>query len=325
MTSRLNISESIQQQDIEFPTSDVLTSVPVKTNVNENKFSQWCKKHLNKAKIGLGIAITGLMGVVSFIAPQTLKAEQLDDATFTLSNVDAYLTQSAGTGLNGEYNRLFKVSNFYINTEGDTVAFPQDTSFTVFDTSSVHPIKINFVDTISGEGPLSTIAWRVIVTGIEDSLDNHKIKLVVEEWDSDLTYREDRDSLICGLGESFSTVITHSDTSTWNFLAMEGLSTIPYTSVNLSIEETQELSIDNESLKIMVYPNPSNSVANILLEDVNSPVKITDINGKVTEINPTIKNGVLTINTSELPSGVYIISYENSNDVKRNGMFTVIK
>lgn len=86
--------------------------------------------------------------------------------------------------------------------------------------------------------------------------------------------------------------------------------------IQLNIET---LSIDEETLKnrIIVYPNPADTVLNINMPDGlvadNASIKLYDINGRlIIDNTPTINNSTIKIDVQNLSNGVYLIHLKNN-------------
>lgn len=79
----------------------------------------------------------------------------------------------------------------------------------------------------------------------------------------------------------------------------------------VGINETQK------EFSLRVYPNPANNSVQVELSDATATDKITlrEMNGRIVEV-PTVKTAWgYTLNTSEISSGIYIISIETEGNV----------
>ncbi len=73
-----------------------------------------------------------------------------------------------------------------------------------------------------------------------------------------------------------------------------------------------------ESVGVMVYPNPATDVVNIAMkESFGSEVKvnITNVSGAMVRTIKASNNGLLSINTADITSGVYMITVSSGNNV----------
>jgi len=101
---------------------------------------------------------------------------------------------------------------------------------------------------------------------------------------------------------SFGNMDINSDTEIWNFVSnfsVNGL--IDNCSLNLSSISLNEINF---------YPNPVKNELTINNNNNNEKLKITDMNGRFLQ-DFDLVGGVNTINLSNIPSGIFIISIGN--------------
>ncbi len=81
------------------------------------------------------------------------------------------------------------------------------------------------------------------------------------------------------------------------------------------------IAIKNNQLtdtKVQVYPNPAKDFVNLSIADktlLKTELKVLDLNGK-TVLRQKIESDQQVIDISKLPNGMYILSFENRENVK---------
>lgn len=102
--------------------------------------------------------------------------------------------------------------------------------------------------------------------------------------------------------------------------AVKTATTAPPTQTYVTIAESA-----SQSITIQLYPNPANSLVNLVTENAPSAnlVSVFDITGKLVEKQYLIE-GKVKLNTSEYQSGLYIYSISSkSGETLKTGKFTV--
>lgn len=107
-------------------------------------------------------------------------------------------------------------------------------------------------------------------------------------------------------------IITKTDNSN-SIFELNELRYLNFTDLSTSIEEP--LYIQNQLLRI--YPNPANNLLNIDLtrtEQSEGTLNIINIEGKVVISKQITKVGVLALDISNLPNGIYLCHYKNATE-----------
>lgn len=82
-------------------------------------------------------------------------------------------------------------------------------------------------------------------------------------------------------------------------------------------ELTVGISEAEKGIALKVYPNPANNLIHVELGEATATdkLRLREMNGRVVEV-PVVKTGTgYTLNTSEISSGIYIVSIENEANV----------
>ena len=103
-----------------------------------------------------------------------------------------------------------------------------------------------------------------------------------------------------------------------NTTAVYALSSIKYLSFydfTTGINESQTAAVNT----LLTYPNPASDMLNIDLRRTKNEVgriSILNIEGKVMQTQKTSGMGILTINLSQLPQGIYLCRYTSGTETK---------
>jgi hypothetical protein len=103
-----------------------------------------------------------------------------------------------------------------------------------------------------------------------------------------------------------------------------GFRDLPVASLTLDLFTAEEVGLTNASklVNAIVYPNPAKNVVNVAIENYtgNAAITVTDLAGKTVVSNDVTisSNGIVSINTSNLTAGMYIVNMTlaNGNQVK---------
>lgn len=66
----------------------------------------------------------------------------------------------------------------------------------------------------------------------------------------------------------------------------------------------ENIALDND---VTVYPNPANDILNIYSDDALNAAVLTDIMGRKVADSHTVINGIISLNTGQLPAGIYTL------------------
>jgi len=108
--------------------------------------------------------------------------------------------------------------------------------------------------------------------------------------------------------------VQKTDNSTGVY-ALSGLQYLNFTDLTTSIAN---LPIQLGNTNIITYPNPVTDVLNIDLTGVASEgtISILSLDGKVLQVQKTSGTGIVTLNLSQLPQGIYLCCYTNETEIK---------
>lgn len=110
-----------------------------------------------------------------------------------------------------------------------------------------------------------------------------------------------------------------ADGDTWYASGFKGG---PMPSMTLRFFPAEELGVSNADkfVDATVYPNPAKDMVNIVVDNFegNATLTLTDLSGKVVISDNVTVNGTVTVNTSSLTAGMYIVNMKlaNGNEVK---------
>ena len=107
-------------------------------------------------------------------------------------------------------------------------------------------------------------------------------------------------------------------TQTDNSSGVYALSDLRYLNFSDASTDLQEnLSVQNQMLK--VYPNPVGDILNIILtgmSETEGTLSILNFEGKTLLSQQVNTEGVLLLNISHLPTGIYLCWYSNASEIK---------
>ena len=89
--------------------------------------------------------------------------------------------------------------------------------------------------------------------------------------------------------------------------------------VTVYVDECNKVDLDDSlSLKMTLYPNPSNGIVNMNISGTQNDLNLAlfDINGRVVynvKINSKYQNLKKVLDLSSLPKGIYLVNLWNSN------------
>ena len=104
-----------------------------------------------------------------------------------------------------------------------------------------------------------------------------------------------------GVSEAQTSFYLDGTDGTWYYTTSTGM-----VRMNFGVTSLNE----NNSLNVVVYPNPANSVINVASSLTEGTIVMTDISGKMVK-NITIEGLTNTVNTADLKAGVYYVTVSN--------------
>ncbi len=108
--------------------------------------------------------------------------------------------------------------------------------------------------------------------------------------------------------------VTKTDNSTGVY-ALGGLNYLSFTDFTVNIEEP--LPVQNQELR--AYPCPASNVLNIYLSGIGQgegTLSILNIDGKTVLTRQVSNEGVLSLDISHLPQGIYLCRYASTTEIK---------
>ena len=86
---------------------------------------------------------------------------------------------------------------------------------------------------------------------------------------------------------------------------------------NITTDLQEDLSVKSQQLK--VYPNPVGDILNINLtgkSETEGTLSILNFEGKTLVTRKVSNEGVLSLDISHLPTGIYLCRYSNATEIK---------
>lgn len=108
----------------------------------------------------------------------------------------------------------------------------------------------------------------------------------------------------------------HKNDNSSNVYSLDGLSYISFINYSTDIKEQQ---LQNCKISLIAYPNPVTDILNIELkgfENENGIINILSIEGRILLTQRIKKHGILSINLSNFPKGIYLCRYVNGLETK---------
>ena len=108
--------------------------------------------------------------------------------------------------------------------------------------------------------------------------------------------------------------VTKTDNSSGVF-ALSDLRYLNFSNITADLQE--DLSVKSQQLK--VYPNPAGDILNIDLtgmSEAEGTLSILNFEGKTVLSRQVNNEGVLSLDISSLPTGIYLCRYSNATEIK---------
>ncbi|MDY0216507.1 MAG: T9SS type A sorting domain-containing protein [Bacteroidales bacterium] len=97
--------------------------------------------------------------------------------------------------------------------------------------------------------------------------------------------------------------------------AIADLRYLSFNDYTTSVQESESISLES----ISAYPNPVKDVMNIdfsKMKDVDGTISILSLEGKLLQSKQITETGIISLDVSSLPRGVYICRYSNKTEIK---------
>ena len=111
--------------------------------------------------------------------------------------------------------------------------------------------------------------------------------------------------------------VTKTDNSSGVF-ALSDLRYLNFSDItDITTDLQEDLSVKSQQLK--VYPNPVGDILNINLtgkSETEGTLSILNFEGKTLVTRKVSKEGVLSLDISHLPTGIYLCRYSNATEIK---------
>lgn len=123
-------------------------------------------------------------------------------------------------------------------------------------------------------------------------------------------------SNVCKMTFSSGNVTVQKTDNTKGVYALDGLKYLSFNDFTTAIDEQQ---IQAGNTNLIAYPNPVIDMLNIYFTDTknnNGSISILTTEGKIVQTLKTSRTGIVKLNLSHLPQGIYICRYSNSTEIQ---------